>query len=261
VGDPALVDKDLEAGMEMVMRWVSLVRAARNRSRIKVKQPLAGVRLRRRDGVPEEVLEPLLEHLKEEVNVKEVVFEDDLSGFVTFEVIPRFDLLGPRLGDRIKALKGALAGLDAGLVQALEGGDPIKVDLEGEEIEIAPDEVTIRKKEKEGYLFESDGAGSIVLDTAITPELLAEGRAREIVSGIQNLRKQSGFDVTDNIRIHIVGDELTARAIETFGEHIRTETLALSIDASLPAGSKPLELAMGDEIARVVLDRVRREQT
>ncbi len=256
-GDPALVDKDLEAGMEMVMRWVSLVRAARNRSRIKIKQPLAGVRLGWRDGVPQAVLEPLLEHLKEEVNVKEVVFEDDLSGFVTYEVVPRFDLLGPRLGDGVKALKGVLGRLDAGVVQVLEGGAPIKVDLEGEEIEIGPEEVTIRKSEKEGYLFESDGTGSIVLDKTITPELLAEGRAREIVSGIQNLRKQSGFDVTDNIRIHIVGDELTARAIEAFGEHIKTETLALSIDQALPAGKEPLELAMGDERARVVLERVR----
>jgi len=260
-GDPALVDRDLEAGMDMVMRWVSLVRAARNRSRIKVKQPLAGVRLGRRDGVPQAVLEPLLEHLKEEVNVKEVVFEDDLSGFVTYEVIPRFDLLGPRLGDRVKALKGVLGRLDAGVVQVLEGGAPIKVDLEGEETEIKPEEVTIRKSEKEGYLFESDGAGSIVLDTTITPELLREGRAREIVSGIQNLRKQSGFDVTDNIRIHIVGDELTARAIETFGEHIKAETLALSIDPILPAGKAHLDLAMGDERARVVLERVRRTES
>jgi isoleucyl-tRNA synthetase len=100
-----------------------------------------------------------------------------------------------------------------------------------------------------------------VLDTTITPQLRAEGRAREIVSGIQSLRKQSGFDVTDNIRIHIVGDELTARAIETFVEHIKAETLALSIDSTLPAGAEPLQLAMGDERARVVLERVRRTES
>jgi isoleucyl-tRNA synthetase len=259
-GDPALVDRPLEAAMEMVMRWVSLVRAARNRSRIKVKQPLGGVRLRRRDGVPDALLEPLLEHLREEVNVKEIVFEDDLSGFVTYEVVPRFDLLGPRLGDGVKALKGVLSRLDAATVQVLESGSPIKVDLGGETVEIGPEEVTIRRHEKEGYLFESDGAGSIVLDTTVTPALLEEGRAREIVSGIQNLRKRSGFDVTDNIRIHIVGDELTTRAVKTFIEHIRTETLALSIDSTLPAGKEPLELEMGGERARVVLERVRRTE-
>jgi len=260
-GDEALTDKDLEKGMDMVMRWVSLVRAARNRSRIKIKQPLAGVRLARGDGVPEEVLEPLLEHLKEEVNVKEVIFEEDLSRFVTFELVPRFDLLGPRLGDKVKALKGALSGLDPEEVRLLEGGTPAKVALEGEEIEIGPDEVTIRKTEKDGYLFESDGCGSIVLETTITPELRAEGRAREIVSGIQSLRKQSGYDVTDNIRIHIAGDDLTARAIEIFGEHIKTETLALSIDSALPAGTEPLDLQMGDETAAVVLERVRRNKS
>jgi isoleucyl-tRNA synthetase len=100
-----------------------------------------------------------------------------------------------------------------------------------------------------------------VLDTTITPELRAEGRAREIVSGIQSLRKKSGFDVTDNIRIHIAGDELTAQAIETFSEHIKTETLALSIDSVMPAGTEPLELAMGDEKAAIVLERVRRTQS
>jgi isoleucyl-tRNA synthetase len=257
-GDPALVDKNLEAGMRMVMRWVSLVRAARNRARIKVKQPLAGVRLTRQDRVSEDILAPLLEHLKEEVNVKEVTFGDDLSAFVSYEVIPRFDLLGPRLGDRVKALKAALQGLPPDAMQALDAGTPIKVELDGGEIEIKPEEATIRKTEKEGYLFESDGTDAIVLETSLTPELLAEGRSREIVSGIQNLRKQSGFDVTDNIRIHIVGDDLTCEAVEAFGEHIKTETLALSIDSSLPEGREPAELALGGERARVVLERVRR---
>jgi isoleucyl-tRNA synthetase len=257
-GDPALVDKDLEAGMRMVMRWVSLVRAARNRARIKVKQPLAGVRLGRAGRMSDKILGPLLEHLKEEVNVKQVTFEDDLSGFVTYEVVPRFDVLGPRLGDGVKALKESLGSLPSGVVQTLEAGTPVKVKVDGEEIEVNADEVTIRKSEKEGYLFESDGTASIVLEAALTPELLAEGRAREIVSGIQNLRKQSGFDVTDNIRIHIVGDGLTAEAIRAYGEHIRSETLALSIDSTLPVGQKPVELVVGDEKARVILEKVRR---
>jgi isoleucyl-tRNA synthetase len=260
-GDRELVDTDLETGMAMVMRWVSLVRAARNRARIKVKQPLARVRLRRTGKVPREILDPLLDHLKDEVNVKEVTFDDDLSAFVTYGVMPRFDLLGPRLGEKVKALKRALAGLDPGAVGTLEAGTPVRIGLDGEEIEISPDEVTIRKSEKEGWLFESDGTGSIVLDITVTPELLAEGRAREIVSGIQNLRKQSGFDVTDNIRIHIVGDGLTTKAIDVFGEHIKSETLALSIDSKIPADKAALELVMGDDKAAVILDRVRRDTT
>jgi isoleucyl-tRNA synthetase len=257
-GDAGLVDRGLEDAMAMVMRWVTLVRAARNRARIKVKQPLAGVRLGRVDGVPETVVAGLLDHLKEEVNVKEAAFEADLSGYVTYEVLPRFDVLGPKLGDKVKALKAALAGLEPDEVRRLEGGMAVKVGVEGEEIEIGPDEVTIRKSEREGYLFETDGAASVALDTELTPELLAEGRAREIVSGIQNLRKQSGFDVTDNIRIHIAGDGLTAEAVRAFGDHVMSETLALSIDSDLPAGEAASELAVGEGKAAVVLERVRR---
>jgi isoleucyl-tRNA synthetase len=258
-GDAGLVDESLEAGMDLVMRWVSLVRAARNRARIKVKQPLGKAKLARTGDMPVEALMPLLEHLKEEVNLKEVTFEEDLSGYVTYEVVPRFDLLGPRLGGRVKAVKDALAraGLDA--ARALEDGKPVEVALDGETVEIKPDEVTLRKSEKEGWLFEGDGTCSIVLDTTLTPDLLAEGRAREIVSGIQNLRKQSGFDVTDSIRIHIRGDELTGRAVEIFSEHIKSETLALSIDSNLPAGGAVSELPAGDGEVSVVLERTRRD--
>jgi isoleucyl-tRNA synthetase len=261
IADLGSVDADLESAMETVMRWVTLVRAARNRARIKVKQPLAEVRLRSASRAPDEVLAPLLDHLKEEVNVKEVVFAEELSEFVTYEVIPRFDLLGPRLGGKVKALKEVLASLEPVVAQRLESGTPVTVGLDGEEIEIKPEEVEIRKLEREGYLFESDGAASVVLDTSLTPELLAEGRAREIVSGVQNLRKQSGFDVTDNIRIHITGDQLTAQAIDSFRDHIKRETLSISIDSDLPAGKEPLDLVVGDDKAAVVVERVGRNET
>jgi isoleucyl-tRNA synthetase len=255
-GAPGLIDKNLETAMAAVMKSVTLVRAARNRARIRVKQPLASVRLKLRERPEEDVLATLIGHLKEEINVKDVVLEDDLSGFVSYEVIPRFDVLGPRLGGKVKDLKASLAGLDTASILKLESGAPVKVSLDGDEIELGPDDVTIRRTEKEGCLFESDGGNSIVLDTAMTPELLAEGCAREIVSTIQNLRKKSGFEVTDNIRIHISGGELTGRAVEIFGDHIKSETLAESIDAELPEGSEPEKLSVGDENIRIMVERI-----
>jgi isoleucyl-tRNA synthetase len=252
---PELIDSDLEAGMREVMRAVTLIRAGRNRSRIKVKQPVASVRLSLGEKVDDDILSPLLEHLKEEVNVKEVLFEDDLSEYVSFAVIPKFDVLGPRLGDKVKHLKSVLAGLDTESIRKLDSGAAVTVSLDGEDFELEPDAVTVRKTEKEGFVFESSGAASIVLDANLTEELLVEGCAREIVSSIQNLRKKSGFEVTDNIRIHISGGGLVPRAVEAFREHIITETLADSIDYDLPEGAGPEAIKVAGEKVSIVIER------
>jgi isoleucyl-tRNA synthetase len=254
-GDSALIDANLESAMEAVMRCVTLVRAARNRTRIKVKQPLAGVRVSLREKVDPDLLSMLIQHVTEEVNIKDVRFEEDLSDFVSYEVVPKFDVLGPVFGPRIKAVQQELAGLDTASILRLDNGGSVSISIEGEEVEIEAGSVEVRKTEKEGYVFESDGASAIVLDIRLTPQLIAEGYAREIVSGIQKLRKQSGFDVTDNIRVHMVGGGLTDNAVELFGEHIRTETLALSIDDHLPDGAEPAELKVGDEKVSIVLER------
>ena len=253
--DPALVDRDLEASMEAVLRCVTLVRAARNRSKIKVKQPLPAVHVRLGTKVDDGLLASLLHHLKEEVNVKEVLVEKDLSAYVTFDVLPRLDLLGPRLGAKLNAVKQALKGLDAASVATLEAGQPIRVKAGGEEIELGPADLIVKRNEREGYLFESDGANSIALETALTPELLAEGHARELVSRIQNLRKQAGFDVTDKIALYISGGDLTARTFALFGEHIKSETLAVEIESNLPAGCSPFEFVLGGEKVKVMLEK------
>ena len=135
-------------------------------------------------------------------------------------------------------------------------GLPVEVDLAGERIEIAAADVVVRRTEREGHLFESDGATAVVLDSKVTPELVAEGHARELVSRIQNLRKQSGFDVTDKIAIYIKGGDLTARAFDLFGDHIKSETLAVSVAPHLPAGATPQEFSLDGETVSVVLERL-----
>ncbi len=254
--DASLVDEDLERAMGAVVKCVGLVRAARNRTRIRVKQPLSEVKLSLGEKVDREVFASLVGHLKEEVNVKEVVLAEGLRKYVEYEVVPRFDVLGPRLGDRVKALAGALGSLDAASVERLERGSGVTVEVDGDEIEVGPDEVEVRKTERPGFAFETDGVNSVVLNLTITPELLAEGYAREIVSKIQNLRKQSGFDVTDKIRIFIEGGERTADALARHADHIKRETLAESLATEIPAGAEPVEVRVGDESARVVLERI-----
>jgi len=254
--DPALIDSDLETGMRAVMRAVTLVRAGRNRSRIKVKQPLASVRLSLGEKVKDEILDSLLEHLKEEVNVKQVLIEDDLSEYVSFAVTPKFDVLGPRLGDKVKHLKAVLDDLDTGSIQKLDAGATVTVSLRGEDFELEPDAVTVRKTEKEGFVFESSGAASIVLDAHLTEDLLVEGCAREIVSSIQNLRKKSGFEITDNIRIHISGGDLVLKAVRAFREHLMSETLAETIDGDLPEGAEPTAIKVGGEEVAIIIEKI-----
>ncbi|HVP58384.1 MAG TPA: isoleucine--tRNA ligase, partial [bacterium] len=256
VSDAAAVDSGLEAAMDAIVRCVTLVRAARNRAKIKVKQPLPVARIKIAAKLDKDLLSSLLHHLKEEVNVKEVVIAADLASYVTYDVVPRFDLLGPRLGERVKALREALKQIDLASISRLENGLGITVTIDGGEVALEPGEVMVRRTEREGHLFESDGANAIVLDTTITPELEAEGHAREIVSRIQNLRKQSGFDVTDKIAIHVAGTGTAMRAFDVHAEHIKSETLAVSIDQALPAGREPVELAIGDGHVRIVIDRV-----
>jgi isoleucyl-tRNA synthetase len=256
VGDAAAIDSDLEAAMDAVARCVTLLRAARNRAKIKVKQPLPVARIKLGASLDRDLLSSLLHHVKEEVNVKEVVLEDDLSSYVTYEVLPRFDLLGPKLGDKVKAVKAALKEIDLASISRLENGLGVTVKVDGGEVDLGSSEVTVRRTEREGHLFESDGANAIVLDTTITPELLAEGYAREITSRIQNLRKQSGFDVTDKIKIHVAGGKAAMKAFDMYADHIKSETLAVSIDKVMPAGGETVELALGDGQVSIAIERV-----
>jgi len=254
--DETLIDKKLESAMVAIMRSTTLIRAARNRVKIKVKQPLSEARLALREKTDRAYLDELLFHLKEEVNIKHVSIDDDLSAYVSYEVLPRYDALGPRLGDKVKVLKAELGKLDAATIASLESGNPIVVDLDGEKVEIKADEVVVRKVEKEGYVYEADGPNAIVIKTEITPDLRIEGFARELVSAIQNLRKKSGFDVTDTIRIHLAGGDLTSRAIDRFRDHITSETLAVSIETSVPGGKQPTEIKLGEEKVAIVLEKV-----
>ncbi|MGQ9604533.1 MAG: isoleucine--tRNA ligase [bacterium] len=256
IADRNLIDEDLEEAMSAIISLASLVRAARNRIKIKVKQPLMEVKILIKKRPNQIYFDELIAQLKDEVNVKNVVFADDLSGFVSYEVKPRFDLLGPRLGERVKRLQEKLAHLDSPSVARLENQLVITVDLDGEEIEVKPDEVIVKKTELEGWVFESDGMNSIVLDTRLDEDLLAEGYARELVSTIQNLRKKMGFDVTDNIRIFYESDDSLNRVIEKHQAHIMAETLAISIENSLPKGSQPSEARIGGQGIKLVLQRL-----
>lgn len=223
-----LIDKDVEEKMDLVRDLVGLGRAARNQSKIKVRQPLQKILV---DGKYEALIADLIPLIQEELNVKEVHFEKNLKDFMNFSLKPNFRIAGPKLGNKIKAFGSTLASLDASeWGPRLEGGETITLDLDGDQVEVTKEDVMISISAKEGFTVEMENNLFVILDTTLTEELINEGFAREFVSKVQQMRKNLDFEVTDNIKIYFDGDDEIAKAVELFKDYIAQETLAVSIE-------------------------------
>ncbi|MDW7670433.1 MAG: isoleucine--tRNA ligase [Bacillota bacterium] len=224
-----LKDPVVESKMDLVRDLVTLGRAAREKTRLKVRQPLQKILI---DGKYERDIGHLVPLLKEELNIKEVIFEKDLNAYMNFSLKPDFKNAGPLLGKKIKALGKALGSLDANEVAPrLESGEAITLDLEGEAVEITKDMVMIAIAAKEGFTVEMGNNRFVILDTTLTDELVNEGLAREFVSKVQQMRKSNGYEVMDNITIVFNGNEAVEKAVELHKEYIKKETLAITIEA------------------------------
>ena len=218
-----LIDENLEADMELVRKIVNLGRASREKESIKVRQPLAKIIV---DGSYKDQILDLDGLIKEELNVKEIEFAEDLSEFMDYFLKPDFRVVGRIFQAKVNDFAKYLVNVDAkDFVASVEDG-PVEIDLDGEKYEVSKDYLDIRISAKEGFDVEIDGNVFVVLDTEITEELLDEGYAREFISKIQNLRKESGFEVTDHIEIAYEADEDLNKAIEKFADEIKAETLA-----------------------------------
>ncbi|MGH9087994.1 MAG: DUF5915 domain-containing protein, partial [Acidimicrobiales bacterium] len=201
VGAEAL-DRELEAQMALVRRLASLGRAARGEAGVKVRQPLARALVFLAPGAP--ALLPGL--VEDELNVDRVEVAEELGEVLTFELVPNFKALGPRLGEQVKHLRGALAGLDpAAAAAALETGGAVTVDLPEGPVELGPGEVDLRVQGQGGFAVSREGGEVVALDLALDDDLRCRGRAREVVRHVQELRKEQGLEVSDRIRLHVSG--------------------------------------------------------
>lgn len=226
IANPALMDAKVEERMDLARDLVGLGRAAREKAKIKVRQPLAKMVV---DGKYKDLLAGLLPIISEELNIKEVSFAEDLKSYMEFSLKPNFPVAGPVLGPKIKAFAPALAALDpAEAVPRLESGTLI-LELAGENVTIAKDLVNIIISAREGFTAAMENNLFVILDTTLTQELINEGYAREFVSKVQQLRKKNDYQVTDNIRIFFHGDDEVAAAVEAFHDYIKQETLAVEI--------------------------------
>ncbi len=222
--DTSLIDKKIEERMDLVRALVGLGRGTREKEKIKVRQPLSEILV---DGKYESIISDLTDLIKEELNVKKVVFASNLEGYMNYSLKPNFKVAGPVLGGKIKAFGGALAKVDpAEFVALLEKNGETKLALDGEDFTITKDMVDVRIDAKEGFAVAMENNVFTILETGLTPELINEGLARELVSKVQQLRKQHDFEMMDNIRITVECDADVKAALEGFKEYVMTETLA-----------------------------------
>lgn len=231
-----MVDRDLEAQMDLARRLTSLGRAARSEAGVRVRQPLSRALVFLPSGAP-----PILyDIVAEELNVDEIDVADELSEVLEFELSANFRTLGPRLLDRAKDVRPALAALDsAAAAAALEAGEPITVDLPGGAVELGPDDVQLRIRGQQGFAVSREGGEVVALDLTLDESLRHRGLAREVVRLVQELRKSSGLDVSDRIHLHFVGLDMLVGHFD----YIAREVLAVDIVIGPGEGEgTPLEL-------------------
>ena len=225
----AVIDSDLERKMQLAQQTCSLVLSIRQKEKIKVRQPLQKIMVPVSALVKAIDLKAVASLILSEVNVKELEILADSSDILVKQIKPNFKTLGPKFGPKMKAVATAIQSLTSKDINQMELNGAIELLVDGDKIALELSDVEISSQDIEGWLVASSGALTVALDATISPELKAEGIARELVNRIQNLRKDSGFEVTDKIVIKFLKDPFIDSALLDNLEYIKTETLATEI--------------------------------
>ncbi len=234
------IDKALEAGMKTAEDAAVLGRAARNLSGIKNRQPLGKMML---CGSGADALEPeLLAVIRDELNVKEIECVSDAGGYVSYEVKPQLKTLGPKYGARLGKIKQYLADNAEKIVNGLKEADTYSFDIDGEGISLTRDDILVTVLSNQGFSVQSGGGITVILDTELSSELIAEGYMREIVSKVQTMRKESGFEVTDHIRLYYDGDAEIDDVFNRYMTQISGDVLADEIVGKSLDGEKSWDI-------------------
>ena len=219
-------DFALEFKMDTVQKAVSMGRSLRSQYNLKNRQPLRSVEFVTRNPEEKAVLLEMEESIREELNVKKVVFHEREDELVEYSAKANFKVLGKELGPLMKAASAVIAALDQSSIQSILEGGTLSIDVEGKTVELTEEKIIVERHEKAALKVVNDGTLTVALDSEITEELKLEGYVRDFVRGIQNLRKESGFEVTDRIEITASGNETLEKAFNMFVDYISSETLA-----------------------------------
>ncbi len=232
-----IIDKDLEARMLLAQQVSSMVLALRRKVNIKVRQPLQRIMIPVLNEEQKRRIEAVKSLILSEVNVKEMEFVDDASGILVKRVKADFKKLGPKFGKQMKEVAQAVATMDQKTIVELEEKGVVTLLLPSGEAEISVNEVDVFSEDIPGWLVANEGKVTVALDVTLTDDLKKEGIARELVNRIQNLRKSSGFEITDQIKIIISKNEETDEAIQEYNEYIRSQVLGTSLELAVEVDS------------------------
>ena len=232
--DESKIDTALEKNMNEVLNIVILGRAARNASGLKNRQPIARMFVKTEYKLPEFCLDII----RDELNLKKVEFRDDVSDFATYTFKPQLKTVGPKYGKNLGFIRQTLSEIDGkkAMEELKDTGKLTFTAPDGAQIELTEEDLLIDVAKADGFVTEEDARTTVVLDTNLTPELVAEGFMREIVSKVQTMRKEAGFEVMDKIRITYEGSDVIEKVVSEFGKDICHDCMAESIEKGTPAG-------------------------
>lgn len=246
-------DLDLEFKMDTVQKAVSMGRSLRYQFNLKIRQPLKSLEFVTKNPDEKAVLLEMEESIREELNVKKVVFHEREDELVEYRAKANFKTLGKSLGPLMKAASVEIAKLSADIIQSILDGSTISIEVGGKNIDLDESSIIVERIEKAQLKVVNEGTLTVALDSEITEELQMEGMVRDLVRGIQNLRKESGFDVTDRIELLVHGPEPLKKAFDAFSDYIASETLATKIDWQALSMSTSIEA--GDTAWEVKIEK------
>ncbi|MEP0861924.1 MAG: isoleucine--tRNA ligase [Ignavibacterium sp.] len=249
-------EPELEEKMDVAQKVVYLTRAIRAKNNLKVRQPLKRmmvvVEKDRRDA-----LGKMKDVILDEVNIKELVVLDDDSEIVNKTAKANFKSIGPKFGKKVKAVAEIIKNFGKDEIKKLESGENIEIEVDGEKLSIAKDDVEIMSHQIEGWVVESEEGVTVAIDTELDEKLIEEGFAREFVNRVQNMRKEAGFDVTDKINISFTGNSELVKAINNFSDYISNETLAEKlISEQISDGGFRQDWKIGDYECSIRIEKI-----
>ena len=250
--DQAHIDKELESRMDEVLKIVVLGRAARNTANIKNRQPIGRMFVKAPNVLPDFYKEIV----EEELNVKQVIFTDDVREFTSYTFKPQLKTVGPKYGKQLNHIRQALTEMNGNeAMDTLNEKGVLTFEFDGVSVELTKDDLLIDTAQKEGYVSEGDGAVTVVLDTNLSDELIEEGFVRELISKVQTMRKEAGFQVTDHIRVYSGENEKIEKILKAHGDDVKTEVLAEDICFDRMAGYTK-EWNINGEAVRLGVERI-----
>ncbi len=252
--DQSFVNKELERQMQKAQTISSLVLSLRKKEMIKVRQPLQRVMIPILDEQQRKEIAAVADLIKSEVNVKELELIDDASGILVKQIKPNFKVLGPRFGKDMKQVAAKINSFSAEDIKKIERDGKIEVDINGNSLTLESGDVEITSQDIEGWLVANSGNITVALDITISDELKKEGIARELVNRIQNMRKDSGFEVTDKIDVTLQKDGTVEDAVQQNIQYIKTETLTANLDLAEEVNNG-LEVSFDEVTTRLLIKK------